>query len=105
MQERGDSVLTAIQERVRDRVRERQELCGQIKEVIVERMSLTVTPEWLTEDQPIFGRGMELDSVDAIEVVVGIEWKFKVSLTDDQMANFGSINKLADFIESQRGGA
>jgi acyl carrier protein len=96
-------VLTPTQERALERVRERQEICRQIKEVIVERMNLTVSPDWLTDDQPIFGRGMELDSVDAIEVVVGIEWKFKVSLTDDQMANFGSINKLADFIETQRG--
>lgn len=96
-------MLTPTQERALERVRERQEICRQIKEVIVERMNLTVSPDWLTDDQPIFGRGMELDSVDAIEVVVGIEWKFKVSLTDDQMANFGSINKLADFIETQRG--
>lgn len=95
--------MTPIQEKALERVRERQELCRQIKEVIVERMNLTVPPDWLTDDQPIFGRGMELDSVDAIEVVVGMEWRFKVSLTDDQMANFGSINKLADFIEAQRG--
>jgi acyl carrier protein len=95
-------VLTPAQQQIQETVRRRQRLCREIKEVIVERMNLTIDPDWLTDDQPIFGRGMELDSVDAIEVVVGIEWQFKVSLTDDQMDRFGSINTLADYIEQRQ---
>lgn len=95
-------MLTPTQRLVLDRVEARQRLCRRIKEVITERMELDIDPEWITDDQPIFGRGMELDSLDAIEVVVGIESVFKVSLIDDEMSTFGSVNALADHLERQR---
>ncbi len=58
-------------------------------------------PSWLTDDQPLFGRGLELDSVDALELVVAIEYDFGVSITDDEIGIFGSIGRLADFIEHE----
>ncbi|MGC0419627.1 acyl carrier protein [Embleya sp. AB8] len=95
-------MLTAAQTRVLERVRQRQILCREIKEVIVERLDLDLDPDWLTDDQAILGRGLELDSIHVIEVVVGIEWQFKVNITDDELDRFGSVNMLADFIESRR---
>ena len=95
-------MLTPTQQLVRDRVEARQRLCRRIKEVITERMEVDIDPDWITDDQPIFGRGMELDSLDAIEVVVGMESVFKVNLMDNEMSTFGSVNALADHLDRQR---
>lgn len=89
-------------EDLRKRARERRELCRQLKEMIVERLELPVDAEWITDDQPLIGRGLELDSVDALELVVGVEARFGAAITDERMDVFGSVNRLADFIEEQR---
>lgn len=77
----------------------RQESCRRVAGIIVERLDLPVDPDWITDDQPLFGRGLELDSVDALELMIGIEEEFFVSITDDEMEVFGSINTLVDRIE------
>src|SRR4051812_30638837 len=80
-------------------IADRKELCAQVKRLIVERLDLPVDPSWITDDTPIFGRGLELDSVDALELVVGLEYDFEASVTDDQIEVFRSINSVADFVE------
>jgi acyl carrier protein len=82
-------------------VQERQELALRIKQMIVERLDLPMEPGWITDDQPIFGRGLELDSVDALELVVGAEFEFDVGLSDDRIDAIGSVNRIMDFVEEQ----
>ncbi|MGQ9557827.1 MAG: acyl carrier protein [Desulfurispora sp.] len=84
------------------RAQERRRLCQQLKEMIVDRLDLPVEADWITDDQPLIGRGLELDSVDALELVVAVEAGFGAAITDDRMDVFGSINGLADFIEKNR---
>ena len=80
-------------------VEQRQKLCRHLKEMIVERLDLPLAPDWITDDQPLFGRGLELDSVDALELVSGIEYDFDVAVEDDDVGVFGSVNTIADYIE------
>lgn len=80
----------------------RIELCEKIKELIVEQLALDIEPTVITDDQPLFGRGLELDSVDALELAVGIESEFDVSISDDNIGVFSSVNKIADYIEENR---
>jgi acyl carrier protein len=77
----------------------RQETCRRVSEIVVEQLDLSVDPGWITNDQPLFGRGLELDSIDALELMIGIEEQFFVSINDDEMEVFGSINTLVDRIE------
>lgn len=77
----------------------RQRSCRRVAGIIIERLDLPIDPDWITDDQPLFGRGLELDSVDALELMIGIEEEFFVSITDDEMEVFGSINTLVDRIE------
>lgn len=81
---------------------EREKLCYEIKEMMVEQLDLEIEPEFITNDQPIFGRGLELDSIDALELAVGIYDKFEISVTDDDTNIFSSVNTMADYIEKQR---
>ncbi len=90
-------------EDLRSHVKARRELCDQLKQLVVDRLDLPVDPDWITDDQPLFGRGLELDSVDALELVVGLEFDFSVSVTDDDVDIFGSIGRLADHVEKELG--
>ncbi|HKY14943.1 MAG TPA: phosphopantetheine-binding protein [Microthrixaceae bacterium] len=82
---------------------ERQSECSRLRQVIVDRLDLPVDPDWITDDQPLFGRGLELDSVDALEIMVGIEDEFGASITDDETDVFGSVNALLDRINEEVG--
>ncbi|MBD8498177.1 MULTISPECIES: acyl carrier protein [Paenibacillus] len=79
---------------------ERMALTSKIKEIIVQRLDMDIDPAFITDDQPIFGRGLGLDSIDALELLVAIEDEFGVTIFDDNMAVFGSVNKVADYIVS-----
>ncbi|MBW3669050.1 MAG: acyl carrier protein [Actinobacteria bacterium] len=88
-------------EELREQVDRRKEMCAQVKQLVVDRLDVPVEPQWITDDQPLFGRGLELDSVDALELVVGLEYDFAVSVTDDQLDVFGSVARLAEHIEAE----
>ncbi|UHA75639.1 phosphopantetheine-binding protein [Paenibacillus sp. 481] len=77
---------------------ERRALTDKIKAIIVERLDMELEPAFITDDQPLFGRGLGLDSIDALELIVVIEDEFEVTIFDDNMEVFGSVNKLADYI-------
>lgn len=49
------------------------ELRRRIKQVIVERLKLEMDPEEIGDDVPLFGEGLGLDSIDALELVLGVE--------------------------------
>jgi acyl carrier protein len=83
-------------DQLRAKAAERQQTCTQIKKMIVSRLDLEIEPDWITDDQPLFGRGLELDSLDVLELYVAIEAEFGVALYDSEMAVFGSVSRLAD---------
>lgn len=90
-----------MREAIVKKAEKREELCKGIKEMIVKQLNLTLDPEFITNDQPIFGRGLELDSIDALELAVGIYDSFEVTVTDDNTTIFSSVNTMADYIETQ----
>lgn len=77
-----------------------------IKGLIVRSLRLTITPEEIADDIPLFGEGLGLDSIDALELVLEIEREFGVSIGDEHMGKhvLRSVNSIAEFIETQRGG-
>jgi acyl carrier protein len=82
------------------------ELKSQIKQLIVDRLKLDVDPATIEDAQPLFGEGLGLDSIDALELVLGIEQEFGVKVEDEEMgqAALSSVNALADFVTGKRGG-
>ena len=77
----------------------------QIKQLIVERLKLEVEPSAIEDAQPLFGDGLGLDSIDALELVLGIEQAFGVKIEDEEMGEqaLSSVNALADFVAAKRG--
>ncbi len=76
----------------------RQEILTRVKEVLIRRLNLEITPEKIDDDSPLFGMGLGLDSIDSLELVVGVEEEFGVSVPSDNLEVFLSVNTLVDFI-------
>lgn len=76
-----------------------------VKKLIIERLKLDTTPADIVDDAPLFGEGLGLDSIDALELVVALEQEFQITIPDEEVGKkaFASINSLVAYIVSQRG--
>jgi acyl carrier protein len=76
----------------------------QIKEAIVRSLRLTIAPQEIQDEVPLFGEGLGLDSIDALELVLELERSFGVVISDEQMGNrvLRSVNSIAQFIEASK---
>jgi acyl carrier protein len=75
-----------------------------LKKVIVEELNLEeINPEEIEDAAPLFGEGLGLDSLDAVEIVVLLEKHFGVVVKnlDEGKAAFQSINTLAAYVEER----
>lgn len=81
------------------------ELRLEVKELIVESLNLEdVDPGEIEDEQPLFGSGLELDSLDALQLAVAIEERYGVPITDEDMGQkvFASVKTLAAFVAANR---
>ncbi len=80
-----------------------------IKEIIVERLELDIEPEEIENEASLFVEGLGLDSVEALEITVGLEETFGIVIDADEplVDEFYSVDTLADFVadllEEQKG--
>ncbi|HYC57318.1 MAG TPA: phosphopantetheine-binding protein [Candidatus Binatia bacterium] len=83
-----------------------EQLHQEIKELIVEVLALEdVRPDEIETGAPLFIEGLGLDSIDALELAMGLEEKYGVLVTDDPEKNeriFASVASLADFVTAER---
>ena len=83
----------------------RQELAPKVKDLIVRRLKLEIDPKTIDDAAPLFGEGLGLDSIDALEIAVVLEQRYGVVLDDDAEANrerFASVRNLARFVAAGR---
>jgi acyl carrier protein len=83
---------------------EREHLLAEVKELLVTGLRLQIPVANIREDAPIFGEGLGLDSIDALELVVLVEDRFRLSIPDEEVGReaFASVNALVDFIIAER---
>jgi acyl carrier protein len=84
------------------KVEERAEVLRVIKEDLISRLNLPYRPEDLHEDVSLLGSGLGLDSLDALEVILGVEHAFGVKVAEDNIAILRSINTIADHVIAER---
>jgi acyl carrier protein len=80
-------------------------LRNDIKELIISSLNLEdVTPEQIVDDDPLFQEGLGLDSIDALELAVAIERKYRVTIPDEAVGKkvFSSVSALADYVQANQ---
>jgi len=76
-----------------------------VKALIIEGLNLEgMTPDMIGDEDPLFGEGLGLDSVDALELVVAMEKAYGIKVRSNEIdpAVFSSANSLARFIAEHR---
>jgi len=78
---------------------------SQIKTALVRCLKMPIAPEEIADDMPLFGQGLGLDSIDALEIVLELQRSFHVVVSDEQMGQrvLRNVKSIAQFIEQQRG--
>ncbi len=76
----------------------------EIKQAIVRALKLPVKPEEIDSGAPLFGAGLGLDSIDALELVLELERSFGVVVGDEQTGGkvLRSVDSITEFVEAQR---
>ncbi len=82
------------------------ELITDVKKLIIERLKLEeITVDDIHTDAPLFGEGLGLDSIDALELVIGLEKEYGVSIPDAEVGRqvFQSVRTIAQYIVDNQG--
>jgi acyl carrier protein len=76
----------------------------EVKRAIVESLRLPMTAGEIENGMSLFAEGLGLDSIDVLELVLEMERRFGVSITDDETGKrvLRSVDTIADFIVSER---
>lgn len=80
------------------------DLRRKLKESLIERLKFEdMTPDDIPDDEPLFGGGLGLDSIDALEIVVMLETEFGIKVKNEGSArdSFKTIATLAHFVEQK----
>ena len=76
-----------------------------VKEEIIEALNLEdVKPEDIDENAPLFGEGLSLDSIDALELIVLMEKNYGIKLKDPNQSKeiFKSVKVMTEYIAANR---
>jgi acyl carrier protein len=72
-----------------------------VKQMLIDRLKLEgMTPDQIEDQAPLFGEGLGLDSIDALELVLAVEQTFGVKIEDEAsgLQAFKNVEALTAFI-------
>ncbi|SMC34682.1 phosphopantetheine-binding protein [Moheibacter sediminis] len=81
------------------------ELTQELKEKIISQLNLEdISVEDLQDNTPLFGDGLGLDSIDALELIVMLDKTYGIKLADPKEGRkiFETVRTMADYIEANR---
>lgn len=81
------------------------DLHTELKKNIIEQLNLEdMEVNDIDNDEPLFGDGLGLDSIDALELIVLLEKDYGIKLSDPEQGKeiFASVNTMAQFIQKNR---
>lgn len=82
-----------------------EELIEQLKKQIIEQLNLEdLEPDDIDPDEPLFGDGLGLDSIDALELIVLLERQYGIKIENPKEGQkiFYSVRTMAEFITEHR---
>jgi len=84
---------------------ENTELKEKLKSQIILFLNLTdLTPADIADDEPLFGDGLGLDSIDSLELIVLLKREYGINIQDPKVGRkvLVDVNSMADYIEQNR---
>jgi acyl carrier protein len=81
---------------------EKTELKEQLKQQIIQFLNLTdLTPADIKDDEPLFGDGLGLDSIDSLELIVLLKKEYGINIQDPREGRkvLVDVNTMVDYIE------
>ncbi len=92
-----------MQSNLKEKIQQRENTFNRVIEMLISSLQLEYTPDELDADTPLFGTGLGLDSVDAVEVIITLEAEFGISLDEgDSIFVLRTINSLVDVVMSRK---
>ena len=86
-----------------------EDLKLEIKKIIISALELEdIKPENIVDSEPLFGEGLGLDSIDALELGIALKKRFGISFSAENSENrkhFASVDALAAYISTWKEGA
>lgn len=82
-----------------------EELIKNLKAQIIESLNLEdITPNEIETEAPLFGEGLGLDSIDALEIMIILEKHYNIRIADPKKAKeaFYSVKTLAEYITANQ---
>jgi acyl carrier protein len=77
----------------------------EVAALIVEALNLDVAPEAINPDDPLYGDGLGLDSIDVLEIALVVSKRYGLQLRADSEDNhriFSSLRSLTDYIRARK---
>ena len=81
-----------------------EEIIPRLKNSIIKQLNIDITPETFDEDMVLFGEGLGLDSIDALELIVLVDRDFGIKIGDPKEARkiFQSVRTMAEYIQENQ---
>ena len=82
-----------------------EQLKADLKNQIIEALNLKhLKPEEIADDEPLFVKGLGLDSIDALELIVLLQQHYNIKIKDPQEGPkiFQSVNTMAEYIKAHQ---
>ncbi|MCL2330195.1 MAG: phosphopantetheine-binding protein [Phycisphaerae bacterium] len=76
----------------------RQIILDKLITCLKDNLNIPYPPQVIHPDAPLFGSGLGLDSIDALEVVLAVENQFGIALNESDITTMRTLNTLADTI-------
>jgi acyl carrier protein len=81
----------------------RESTMHDVVEILISALHLKIQPGDLDPDTPLFGSGLGLDSVDAVVIIVELESRFNISISEEEGRRaLRTINSIIDLIISKK---
>jgi acyl carrier protein len=88
-----------------DYIKERAAVLDRVRKLLIQHALLKRSPDEIDPDVALFGTGLGLDSLDVVEVVIGVEIEFGIKFPNEaeRMTAMRSVGALVDLIMGQHG--
>lgn len=73
----------------------KDKIIQEVKNLLIQQVDLPLNPEDIKAEEPLFGEGLGLDSIDSLEIIVGLEKEYGLKLSEEEMEVLYSVDTIS----------